>query len=136
MTDTTLLRPDAWQQDGPDRVRLLATRCGHCKHLIFPPAPSCPACWERDRLHIESLPKNGVLHSFTVVHTPGDGIAAPYAVGLIDYDGGVRICGRICGEAPLTAGMPMEAIPGSIREGEHALAGWMFRPVTNSLESS
>ncbi|WP_433678222.1 Zn-ribbon domain-containing OB-fold protein [Nocardia sp. CA-119907] len=134
MTDTTLLRPDAWQQDGPDRVRLLATRCGRCKTLTFPPAPSCPACWERDQLTIESLPKHGALHSFTIVHTPGTGITAPYAVGLVDYEEGVRVCGRLRGGAHLSVGMPMETIPGSIREGENPLSGWMFQAVTKSPE--
>ncbi|MEV6059979.1 Zn-ribbon domain-containing OB-fold protein [Nocardia asteroides] len=136
MTDTTQLRPDAWQQDGPDRARLLATRCGQCATLTFPPLPACPSCWERDGLETQLLPERGVLHSFTIVHTPSTGIAAPYAVGLVDYEGGVRVCGRLRGGDDLEAGIPVETVPGTLREGTETLTGWIFQPVADTAESS
>ena len=120
------LLPGSWEEDSTGQVRLLGTRCGQCATLTFPPASACPHCWEHHDLASEVLPEPGVVHSFSVVHVPEDGIEAPYTIGWVDFPGGIRVCGRIRGP-DVAVGDPVRVIAGLIRDrGENSLRGWMF----------
>lgn len=112
-----------------EQARLVATRCGHCSRLTFPPAAVCPQCWERVDLRRELLPARGVLYAWTVVHIPDSGIAAPYAIGCVDFpDVSVRIVGRLVDWTEISAGDPVEFVAGVLRErAEGSLVGWMIR---------
>lgn len=78
--------------------RFITTRCDACGKPSFPPKPFCPHCWS-DRVEWVPLSPGGVIYSSTVIHaTPavfrGD---APYRVGIVDLDDGVRIATRVLG---------------------------------------
>ncbi len=56
------------------------------------------------------LPKEGRVTTFTIIRYPPLGFEdlTPYAVGLIDFDGGHRIIGRIGGDINhLAIGQPV-----------------------------
>lgn len=78
--------------------RFITTRCGACAKPSFPPKPFCPHCWS-DRVEWVPLSPGGVIYSSTLVHaTPAVFLRqAPYRVGIVDLDDGVRIATRILG---------------------------------------
>lgn len=76
--------------------RFLTSRCNACKDLTFPPKPLCPGCWSRDLSWVD-LTGKGVLRSFTEVSAAPLVFAeeAPYVIGLIDLDEGIRCMSRV-----------------------------------------
>lgn len=126
---SSTLAPGAWRQEDHG-VRLLATRCGRCSAVTFPPAVACPQCWERAELTIEPVPCRGTVHAFTTTHIPADGIEAPYAVAYVDFPDGLRVCGRLHTWADIQIGDTVQAVPGVLRDGpDGELRGWMFQRV-------
>jgi uncharacterized protein len=123
----TRLLPRAWRQERSG-VCLIATRCGHCGTLTFPPAAACPRCWQRTGLREEPLAQPGTVAAYTVVHVPADGIPAPYALAYVDFPGGVRLCGRLESWDGITVGDQVTAVPGILRRlPDGGLLGWLFR---------
>jgi uncharacterized OB-fold protein len=87
-----------WEALG--RGRLTSTRCEGCAELCFPPRPACPRCGSSAMRWVE-LSDRGRLYSRTRVHAAGGTFAAfaPYSVGIVDLDDGVRILTRLLPEA-------------------------------------
>lgn len=83
-----------WQ--GLTEGRWQSTRCTACARLTFPPKPVCPHCWSQD-MQWDSLPDEGELYAWTRVHAPPAVFVdeAPYYLGIIDLDGGLRIAVRL-----------------------------------------
>lgn len=83
-----------WQ--GLAEGRWQTTRCTACSRFTFPPKPVCPHCWSKD-MQWEAFPSTGELYSCTRVHAPPAVFAdeAPYALGIIDLDCGLRIAARL-----------------------------------------
>lgn len=79
-----------------ERGDLTTTRCVKCGEATFPPKPICPRCWA-SHLEWTSISPVGVIYSYTVVHAaPAIFEAeAPYPVGIIDLEGGLRIALRL-----------------------------------------
>lgn len=126
---SSTLAPSAWRQEDGD-VLLLATRCGRCSSVTFPPAGACPHCWERADLTTEPLPRHGTVHAFTVTHIPAHGIEAPYAIAYVDFPNGLRVCGRLRTWVGIQVGDTVEAVAGVLRHGpDGELRGWMFQRV-------
>jgi uncharacterized OB-fold protein len=93
-----------------ERGRLVTTRCRACGHLTFPPKILCPGCWGRDLEWVE-LSGRGRLASFTEVWAaPGPfRPEAPYVLGLVDLDEGVRLLTRVRGRfEELAVGLRVE----------------------------
>ena len=88
--------------DALDQGRFSTTRCGACGRLSFPPKPLCRGCWSESVEWVELEPR-GTLYTFTRVHVvPGAFRAeAPYAIGVVDLDKGVRLLCRLFGEVVL-----------------------------------
>lgn len=78
---------------------LRSTRCAGCALTSFPPRNLCRGCWNREVEWID-LAGAGRLYSFTrVLVVPGAFAAdAPYAIGIVDLDGGPRLMCRLVGE--------------------------------------
>ena len=85
--------------EGLAEGRLRSTRCTRCALTSFPPRNLCRGCWSREVAWVD-LPATGRLYSFTRVHVvPGAfGADAPYAIGIVDLDGGPRLMCRLKGE--------------------------------------
>jgi uncharacterized protein len=84
---------------GLDEGRLLSTGCKTCGHQSFPPRNLCRACWGTALEWVE-LSANGQLYSFTRIHVAPQAFSAdaPYAIGIIDLEGGPRLMCRLIGE--------------------------------------
>lgn len=72
------------------------TGCTACGKLTFPPKAVCPHCWS-DAMTWRALPAGGTLYSWTRIHAAPSAFVAetPYAVCIVDLDGGLRIAARL-----------------------------------------
>lgn len=106
--------------DGPVEIvdgaaRLVVGRCRECAALTFPLRAHCPSCGgETER---ELLPARGTLWTWT---TQGfepkppyvsEGEFEPYAVGYLEFDGLLRVEGRLTTAEGLAIGMAMQVVP-------------------------
>ena len=104
--------------DGPPRLE--AGRCAGCGEVTFPLRARCPACGgEQERV---LLPPRGTLWTWTTqgfeppmppYRPDADGDEfAPFAVGYVEFDGLLRVEGRLTEPDPerLQIGMPMEVV--------------------------
>lgn len=64
--------------------------------MTFPPKPVCPHCWST-KVSWCSLGSRGTLYSWTRIHAAPAAFSgeAPYAVGIVDLDDGVRLACRL-----------------------------------------
>lgn len=78
--------------------KFITTHCGGCGEATFPPKPICPKCAMQDMAWTE-VPTGGRLYAYTIVHIAPEIFQkdAPYAVGIIDLYGGLRLAARIYG---------------------------------------
>lgn len=94
-------------QDG----RFETTRCTDCERITFPPKPFCPHCWSKNLTWVP-LRGRGRLYSQTVVHAAPAVFRAeaPYRVGIVDLDEGLRIATRILCDVPPALDAPVEIV--------------------------
>ncbi len=88
--------PSRYWREIPQRYRLEAAKCTGCGKVSFPPRSVCPKCGEGE-FEGTSLPDRGVILTFAVIHVAPTQFAdqTPYAVGIVELDGGVRITTQI-----------------------------------------
>lgn len=91
---TTL--PYALWSDAPEPT-LLASRDRDSNEYVFPAfADASPLASRHDTVAVDGV---GTLYSFTVIHPSPKSGEQPYALGLVDFPGPVRIFGRLEGKA-------------------------------------
>ena len=75
---------------------LLASRDRQTHELVFPALPDASPLAGR----YETVPvdRAGTVYSFTVIHPGAKSGESPYALGLVDFPGPVRIFGRLEGK--------------------------------------
>lgn len=90
----------SWREK-PQRYRYEAAKCSGCGKIFFPPRLVCDKCRGREfETHI--LAQQGVIETYTEIHIAPSGFTdeAPYAVGIVKLDDGVRITAQIVDCAP------------------------------------
>jgi uncharacterized OB-fold protein len=115
VVDCTLPRPLAPQASAFTRTfwqaladgRLTTTRCEDCREWSFPPRPVCTRCGSASQAW-QTLSGHGRLYSCTRVHAAGGAFAAyaPYSVGIVDLDEGLRLLTRVMPDA---SALPLDA---------------------------
>jgi len=112
----------SWRET-PQRYRLEAATCTGCGKVLYPPRRICPKCKGREFKKTE-LPFEGKLVSYTVIRTPPPEFSdlAPYALGILEMQGGVRMHCQIsdCDFQDLKVGMPLKLEFRRIREDGQA----------------
>jgi uncharacterized OB-fold protein len=80
----------------PQRYRREAGKCLQCGTVSFPPRTICPSCSGKSFETIV-LSDQGTLLTFTVIRVASEKFArrTPFAVGIVELDGGVRITTQI-----------------------------------------
>jgi uncharacterized OB-fold protein len=80
----------------PQRYRYEAARCNKCNKTYFPPRQVCGACGGREFAKTV-LSMAGALETFTIIRIAPTGFSdsAPYAVGIVKLDEGVRVTAQI-----------------------------------------
>jgi uncharacterized OB-fold protein len=119
----------------PQRYRLEAAKCTKCGKQHFPPRLVCDKCGNRSFEKVV-LPDTGKLVTHTVIRiAPSDfSTEAPYAMGIAELEGGVRLTAQIADVDfdELKVGMPVRIEFRRIREeGEAGILcyGYKFVPV-------
>lgn len=122
----------------PDGARLVGSRCSACGYSYFPMAPSCrnPACVEKTVARA-TLPARGALYSYTVQRYRPPALFRmdgwePYAIGLVDLGGGLRVMGMLTGVAldDIRIGMAVRLVPEALFTDplRGAIATYKFAP--------
>lgn len=94
----------------PQRYRYEAAKCRGCGKVFFPPRLICNGCRGREFEKV-TLAKNGVVETYTVIHVAPTGFSdqAPYAVGVVKLEDGVKVTAQIvdCDPDALKIGDPV-----------------------------
>jgi len=119
----------------PQRYRMEAGKCTSCGKIYFPPRVICTECGNRS-FETVNLSNKGKVLTYTVIRVPPSEFAdeAPYAVGVIELDDGVRLTAQIvdCAFSELSIGMPVKVEFRRIQEdGEAGVLcyGYKFVPL-------
>jgi uncharacterized OB-fold protein len=117
--------------DGPPRLE--AGRCRDCDGVTFPLRARCPACG--GDLERVLLPSRGTLWTWTTQgfepptppYRPDADEFSEFAVGYVEFDGLLRVEGRLTEPEPerLRIGMSMEVV--ALERGDHVT--FAFAPV-------
>lgn len=88
--------PAKYWREIPQRYRLEAGKCKKCGKVFFPPRLICDSCESREFESV-NLGREGTLITYTIIRVPPGQFSdqAPYAVGIVELDGGVRITTQI-----------------------------------------
>ena len=80
----------------PQRYRYEAAKCTACGQVHFPPRLVCRKCGGRGFTKA-TLAQTGVVETFTIIRVAptGFGDQAPYVVGVIRLDVGVRLTAQV-----------------------------------------
>ena len=92
--------------------KLMAAKCNKCGTILLPPRPLCTKCFSTDFEWVK-LSGRGKLLSYTVIHVspPQFESMAPYIVGIVKLEEGLRLPGMIRGVEPekIRVGMTLMA---------------------------
>jgi len=88
--------PSRYWREIPQRYRLEGNECPNCKMKFFPPRLICPDCKNRN-LRKTRIAETGKILTYTIIRVPPHQYAdqAPYAVGVVELDDGVRLTAQI-----------------------------------------
>lgn len=88
--------PSRYWREIPQRYRLEANRCPKCGITFFPPRLICPDCRGK-KLEKAILADRGKVATHTIIRVPPRQFVdqAPYAVGIVELDDGVKLMGQI-----------------------------------------
>lgn len=124
------------------RYRLVASKCKSCGTIHFPPKKICKKCRSKDMEEVE-LPRSGKLLTFSIVRYPPEEFVeyAPYAVGVVELENGVRVLAQITDAdvEELRTGIEVEMVVRKIKDlGERDIIvyGYKFRPALKRSSSS
>jgi uncharacterized OB-fold protein len=113
--------------------KFMAVKCNDCKTKILPPKPMCTNCLSTNLKWIK-VNDAGKLLSYTVIHVAPEQFQsmAPYCVGIVDFEDGLRLPGMICDMSPekIKIGMKLKIDTISIDSSQWPPWGrYCFRPV-------
>lgn len=76
--------------------KLLAGKCTKCGKVHLPPRPLCNECFSKEFQWVE-VPTTGKLLTYTIVHIAPIQFQsmAPYAMGIVQFENGLRIPGMV-----------------------------------------
>ena len=97
---------------------LRTTRCAACARFSFPPKEFCPHCWGRQTVWAP-LSGRGRLYAATTVHAAPAVFRAeaPYRLGIVDLEEGLRLATRLLGEAPIALDAPVQLVTLRYQDG-------------------
>ena len=124
------IRSPRYHRETPQRYRLEAAKTGSGK-VYFPPRPYYP---DGEKAEPYRLSDKGKVVTYTVIHTPPAEYSdlSPYAIGIIELDGGGRITAQIADVDPsqVKTGMRVKVEFRKIRtEGDEGLLCYGYKVV-------
>jgi len=127
-----MIAPRIWRAI-PQRYRYEAGQCKKCGKICFPPRLICPACKSKEFETI-NLNRTGKVLTYTIIRVPPSQFKdeAPYAMGIVELDGGGRINTQIvdCDFDKIKVGMNVKMGFRRIQaEGEAGVIGYGYKCV-------
>jgi uncharacterized protein len=114
--------------------KLMAGKCNRCGKIHLPPRPLCDNCYSQEFTWMDVSGK-GKLLTYTIIHVapPQFQVLAPYTVGIVQLENGLRLPGMVSGvaEGQLKVGMELTVDFKACSAGQ-AWPQWQrycFRPV-------
>jgi len=95
------------------KYNLVGTKCTNCNKVYFPPRTLCPDCRSKGKVEDYKFEGKGKILTHTVIRVAPAGFEkqAPYAVGIIELENGVKISGQIVGDiTKIKTGMNVRAV--------------------------
>ncbi len=88
--------PARYWREIPQRYRLEANKCSGCGKIFFPPRLICNECQSQE-MEKTKLVETGKVLTYTIIRVPPHQFVdqAPYAVGIVELDDGVKIMGQV-----------------------------------------
>jgi len=88
--------PSRYWREIPQRYRFEANKCSKCGIKFFPPRLICPECKNRE-LEKTKIAETGKIITYTIIRVPPHQFVdqAPYAVGIVELDDGVKLTAQI-----------------------------------------
>lgn len=113
------------------RYRFEAARCRACDKVSFPPRRICASC-KAAAFDPVTLPDEGTLVTWTVIRVaPKDfALQAPYVVGIVELEDGVRITAQIvdCRPDELDFGSSLRRVLRRLRtEGDDGIIHYGYK---------
>ena len=98
-----------------EQGKVMTTRCKKCGTSYFPPKMDCPGCLDSEVEWFE-IKNDGKLVTYTIVHYGPSGFEdeAPYTLGIGEFDGGMKVFGRLSKnieESDIKPGMVIKIAP-------------------------
>ena len=98
-----------------EQGKLMVTRCKKCGTVFSPPKMDCSECLSSEVEWVEVKGK-GKLISYTILQFAPTGFEddLPYTLGLVEFNGGLRIFGRLSKDIPpgdLGVGLEVKPVP-------------------------
>ncbi len=89
--------------------KLMAGKCAKCGKIHLPPRPICDNCYSSDFCWTKISGK-GKLLTYTIIHVapPQFQALAPYTVGIVQLESGLKLPGMISGVAENVLKIGME----------------------------
>ena len=117
----------------PQRYRYEAAKCAGCGEVHFPPRLICPKCKGKE-FETVILSDRGKVETYTVIRVAPSEYCdeAPYPIGIIELDDGVKIQCQIndCPIEDLKTGMPVRIEFRKVKEeGEAGILCYGFKAV-------
>jgi uncharacterized OB-fold protein len=106
-----------------ERGVLVGSRCPECGHRSWPSRSVCSVCGSAVSGECE-LSRTGRLLGYTRVSVPRPGIPAPYVIGLIELDDGVRLHAHVRGLPEGGATVPRDVVLVVPETSEEGPAFW------------
>ena len=119
--------------DTRDEDYLFGSRCKNCSTMYAGSRRYCGNCSSDGPFDEVRFSGNGEVHVWSIIHQATPYVKAPYAVGVIDLDEGLRVLGRIDIDDPhnVTVGGDVELVIQkiSVDDDGNDIVTWMFKPV-------
>jgi uncharacterized OB-fold protein len=117
----------------PQRYRYEASKCKGCGSVWFPPRLICSGCGKKEFEQV-TLSDRGKVQTFTVIRVAPTEFSdeAPYAVGIVELEGGVPIQCQIvdCALEDIKIGMPVKIEFRKVKqEGEAGIICYGYKAV-------
>lgn len=124
-------------RDNATRYNLMATRCGNCGKVTFPPRHVCPVCHRKSmgKMQRFKLSGEGEVYSFTLVHEAPSAfeLQKPYIIAIVKMSEGVMLTSQLidCEPSEVHIGMKVRTTLRKIgEEGPGGIIhyGYKFTP--------
>lgn len=86
---------DGLMGEDADGAYLIGGRCTACSFTTLGVRDICPDCWAGGTMAKIPIGRRGTLYTYTVIHQLPAGYDAPFAVGYVDLEDGVRVFAHI-----------------------------------------